>query len=276
MYIKSKTDFDLYSAELIFFYIDDFTVFKRQGFCFYPRYQLDDYKYLKDDELFHVVLSTKKDFVDLFADEKVNIKVLCGKNGCGKSTLLEVMAGTKANTIEIMRFYLLKDKNNNFAASCKCNLILDGEVLSLDTANLRDDFSPHHSCVNHKNMQIPDFEFRKNILKFYSENPILYYGVINDELFTNFSIELWNFDNEIELLVSGRRKSLFNDENVFEIKGWLKSDILSYFLLHNFRIVRMMKLRNFLRKKWQRSKLICIHFLMTLFIQIMRHMWLMK
>lgn len=233
LYIKTKTDFDFYSAELVFFYIDDFMVFKKQGFCFYPRYQISDYEYLRGDELFKIVLNTKKEFVDLFPDEKVNVKVLCGKNGCGKSTLLEVMAGTKLFKIEVMRFYLLKDKNNNFAASCKCNLMLDGDVLSLDTPNWLD-FSPHNSCVNHKNMKIPDFEFRKNILKFYSENPLLYDGVINDELFTNFSVELWNFDNEIELLLSGLRKSLFKNENVFELKNWLKSDILSYFFLHNF------------------------------------------
>ena len=234
LYIKPKTDFDFSSAELIFFYIDDFMLFKKQGFCFYPRYQVNDYAYKRDDELFHIVLNTKKDFVDLFSDEKVNIKVLCGKNGCGKSTFLEVMAGTKATRIEVMRFYLLKDKNNNFAASCKCTLVLDGEALFLDASDLLDEFSPHNSCVNHKNMQIPDFEFKKNILKFYSENPLLYDGIINDELFTNFSVELWNFDNEIELLVSGLRKSLFKNENVFEIKNWLKSDILSYFFLHNF------------------------------------------
>ena len=83
-------------------------------------------------------------------------------------------------------------------------------------------------------MRIPDFDFRKNIVKFYTETPILYDGVVDGKLFTHFSVEIWNFDNEIELMATGNRKSMFQNENIFELKLWLKTDLLSYFLLHTF------------------------------------------
>ena len=233
LFTKKNADFDFESAELIFFYVEDFAIFKKQGFCFYPKYKLIDYVYLEKD--FSVVnLESNHEFVDLFADEKVNLKVLCGKNGCGKSTLLEIMAGTKAANVEIKKFYVLKDKNNNFASSTKCNVFLDGDNILLDFDNLLYDFSPSNCCVNHKNMQIPDFEFGKNIVKYYTETPALYDGVTDGKLFTHFSVELWNFDNEIELMMSGNRKTLFQNENLFDLKAWLKSDLLSYFFLHNF------------------------------------------
>ena len=235
LFTKRNSDFDIYSAELIFFYIDDYTVFKKQGFCFYSPYEIIDYYYSEGDYSL-VNLRKKKDFVDLFVEEKVNVKILCGKNGCGKSTLLEIMAGTKNTGIHVKKFYLLKDKNNNFASSVKCSLVFDDgeENILMDYENYM--FDSHFSdyCVNHKNMQIPDFDFRKNIMKFYTETPELYDGVVDGKLFTHFSVELWNFDSEIELMTTGNRKKLYKNENIFDLKSWLKSDILSYYLLHNF------------------------------------------
>ena len=38
LFTQKSVDFDYNSAELIFFYIDDYTIFKKQGFCFHPRY----------------------------------------------------------------------------------------------------------------------------------------------------------------------------------------------------------------------------------------------
>ena len=232
IFTKKQVDFDFYSAELIFFYIHEYTIFKEQGYCFYPPYKLVDWQYKEDDSSF-VRLETKDDFVDLFTHEQVNLKVLCGKNGCGKSTLLEIMAGTKASNVEIKKFYLLKDKNGNFASSIKCNIFLDSESILLDSDSYYE-FSPSTCCVSHKNMRIPDFDFRKNIVKFYTETPILYDGIVDGKLFTHFSVEIWNFDNEIELMATGNRKSMFQNENIFELKLWLKTDLLSYFLLHTF------------------------------------------
>lgn len=235
LFTQKSVDFDYNSAELIFFYIDDYTIFKKQGFCFHPQYELIDYQYYEKD--FSLVnLKRKIDFVDLFNEENVNVKILCGRNGSGKSTLLEIMAGTKNTGIQVKKFCILRDKNGVFASSVKCRLTLDNydEPFLLDFENYAYDFYPSDCCVNHKNMQIPDFDFRKNIVKFYSETPELYDGVIDGKLFTNFSIELWNFDNEIELMTTGSRKNLYKNENFFELKTWLKSDILSYYFLHNF------------------------------------------
>lgn len=235
LFTQQSVDFDYNSAELIFFYIDDYTIFKKQGFCFHPQYELIDYQYYEKD--FSLVnLKRKIDFVDLFNKENVNVKILCGRNGSGKSTLLEIMAGTKNTGVQVKKFYILRDKNGVFASSVKCRLILDNydEPFLLDFENYAYDFYPSDCCVNHKNMQIPDFDFRKNIVKLYSETPELYDGVVDGKLFTNFSIELWNFDNEIELMTTGSRKNLYKNENFFELKTWLKSDILSYYFLHNF------------------------------------------
>lgn len=234
LFTEKTADFDFNSAELIFFYIDDYAVYKKQGFCFYPKYELSDYKYSEKD--FSLVRFLKKeDFIDLFEDEKVNIKVLCGINGSGKSSLLEIMADTKITDKRIKKFYLLKDKNETFACSVKCNVMFDDDCfIKLDYENFGYDFSPFGCCVNHKNMQIPDFDFSKNIVKFYSETPKLYDGVVDGKLFNHFSVELWNFDNEIESLINGNRENLFKRENTFSLKSWLKTDILSYIFLHNF------------------------------------------
>lgn len=235
LFTQKSVDFDYNSAELIFFYIDDYTIFKKQGFCFHPQYELIDYQYYEKD--FSLVnLKRKIDFVDLFNEENVNVKILCGRNGSGKSTLLEIMAGTKNTGIQVKKFCILRDKNGVFASSVKCRLILDNydEPFLLDFENYAYDFYPSDCCVNHKNMQIPDFDFRKNIVKLYSETPKLYDGVVDGKLFTNFSIKLWNFDNEVELMTTGSRKNLYKNENLFELKSWLKSDILSYYFLHNF------------------------------------------
>lgn len=235
LFTQKSIDFDYNSAELIFFYIDDYTIFKKQGFCFHPQYELIDYCYSEKDYSL-VSLKQKNEFVDLFNEENVNIKVLCGRNGSGKSTLLEIMAGTKNTGDQVKKIYILRDKNGVFASSAKCSIVLDNGVenLLMDFEDYAYDFYPSDCCVNHKNMQIPDFDFRKNIVKFYSETPELYDGVVDGKLFTHFSIELWNFDNEVELMTTGSRKKLYKNENLFELKSWLKSDILSFYLLHNF------------------------------------------
>ena len=65
LFTQKSIDFDYNSAELIFFYIDDYTIFKKQGFCFHPQYELIDYCYSEKDYTL-VSLKHKKEFVDLF------------------------------------------------------------------------------------------------------------------------------------------------------------------------------------------------------------------
>ena len=74
LFTQQSVDFDYNSAELIFFYIDDYTIFKKRGFCFHPQYELIDYQYNEKD--FSLVnLKRKIDFVDLFNEENVNVKI---------------------------------------------------------------------------------------------------------------------------------------------------------------------------------------------------------
>ena len=90
IFTKKQVDFDFYSAELIFFYIHEYTIFKEQGYCFYPPYKLVDWQYKEDDSSF-VRLETKDDFVDLFTHEQVNLKVLSIKRQKWKFCLFNKM-----------------------------------------------------------------------------------------------------------------------------------------------------------------------------------------
>lgn len=232
LFIKKQTNFDFSTAEIIFFYIDDFKMFKKQGFCLHPKYELKDIVY-NEGEYFIVKINTKHDFIDLFENEKVNVEILCGKNGCGKSSLLELLANKGPYERDSKKLYLLKDNKNKFTCSEKCSLILDDEIINLDYSNpLLAEFRPFTCCLNHENMRIDDYKFQKNITKFYAERPELYDGVVDDKLFTHFTVEIWNFSEEINSLKYGIRELLFKNEETFDLENWFKSDFFSYFLLN--------------------------------------------
>ena len=91
LFHSKNAAFDINTAELVLFYIDDYKMFKKQGFCLMPQYKISEFVCEKD-ECFVVKLGTKEDFIDLFEDENINVMILCGKNGCGKSTLLNLIA----------------------------------------------------------------------------------------------------------------------------------------------------------------------------------------
>lgn len=231
LYTLEDLDFDYNTAELVLYYIDEYKMFKQQYFCFLPEYAVDDFLY-KDKGCSTIKLKTKNNFINLFECENVNVKVLCGKNGSGKSTLLKIMAKPNEVEFEIKTLYLFRDKNGKFACTKECSLIVDEEPIELKCFNTQYEHDPVTWCVTYENMQIQDYSINKNMVKLYSEQKSLYDGVLENDLFTHFSVELWNFNNEIDGLLNGRRKELFNDLEINDLKLWLEDDFISFYLLH--------------------------------------------
>lgn len=52
-------------------------MFKKQGFCFHPQYEFVSCEY-SEEEYSQVSFKRNKDFVDLFNEENVNVKVFVG------------------------------------------------------------------------------------------------------------------------------------------------------------------------------------------------------
>lgn len=227
LFCAKNSAFDISSAEFFFFYIDDYKMFQKQGFCLNPQYRLVN-TISKKNDYYKVQLEKKKDFVNLFETENVNLMVLCGMNGCGKSTVLNLLADKTNNTKET--FLILRDKNENFASTFKCKLILDKTEISLDTSSLKNDYIPAECCMNPKNAQL-DYNFNKNLTYYYAENSALFDGVVEGKLFTHFTVELYNFDIEFDELINGNRRALFVYEDLKDLKLWFESDFISFYLL---------------------------------------------
>ena len=228
---RTKTSaFDISTAEFVFFYIDNYKMFKKQGFCLTPQYKLVE-PACEKNEGFIVKFDTKKDFIDLFEDENINVIILCGKNGCGKSTLLKLLADNEKTEIRKKTLYILKDKNGNFASSSKCRLIIDNKTILLNNPIIKYDFIPSLYCLKPDRVQKDDRAFIKNITNYYAEYASLFDSVVDGELFTHFVVEIWNFDEAFEELLNGNRRNLFSREDIQELKSWLKSDFLSFYIL---------------------------------------------
>ena len=232
LYFNKSSNFDIYTAELIFFYVDNYKLFKKQSFCFYPKYDYGIVIYDENDSSI-VKLHTRERFVDLFEKEKINVEVICGKNGCGKSTLLNLIADVVNYGEDVKKFYIFKDGKGNFASSTNCLLFIDNKQIALDYTKPAYNYFLPNCCVNFDSIQIDDYEFEKNITKFYSDTPGLFDGVVDGKLFTNFKVEFWNFDSQIEFLMKGSRKSLFRQEDIYDLKNWLYNDLLSFLLLRS-------------------------------------------
>lgn len=88
LYVAEGMDVNLDTLELMYVYIDSYKVFQKTEFCLHPAYEA---KSSFDDEKMTVFFSEKKNFINLFEEENVNVKIICGKNGCGKTTLLDLI-----------------------------------------------------------------------------------------------------------------------------------------------------------------------------------------
>ena len=139
LYTVKNISFDLNSLEIIYFFIPEYRVFKNQGFSLYPKYEIElletDFSRLQEPYL-KIAIKEKENFIDLFEQEQVNVKIICGKNGVGKSTLIDLLKSVRnpggsvsyTKNIEsitirnISCIVIYKDKNNNFASTAKTNI----------------------------------------------------------------------------------------------------------------------------------------------------------
>lgn len=204
---------DKNSLELIYVYIKKFKLFKEQGFCLCPEYNISC-KNNSDDACLLLKIRKKKNIVDLFKDKNVNLSVVCGKNGCGKTTLLEAIQQNSNEVVCVFR----NDKEEFFATE-KLLIDFDGRLRPVESKELQ-----KGRFANSINSD--DFSLR-NIVNFYVENPKLFDGILHksDKLFSNYRVKLWNVeecisnlrtDGDSDDLLSGLLQKLQSSEGDFE------------------------------------------------------------
>lgn len=226
LYHEENKQIDQNSLELVYIFIKNCGIFKNQGFCLYPPYDMTEGAYNSESNTFIVKLIHKKNFIDLFEEEKVNIKILCGENGAGKTTLLRIIEGKNGlvkdsgNLIEIY-----KDKNGNFASTEKTIIYSDSGLIALDSDIPYAQVVLTNSCVTHRNMQIESWAFEYNIFNHFAQYPELYDGITGDKLFTNFRFKLRPEFSAEELFNGGR--------NNYYSRSLDRNDFLNYFISKN-------------------------------------------
>lgn len=202
------------NLELVYVYIRDYKIFKNQGFCFCPEYEITCEENGTTGNL-SLTITKKENFVDLFKDHNINLTVICGKNGCGKSTLLEALQKKSEN---IVRVY--KDKNENFYSTEEITIKLNGKTrLVKDNDILKND-------AEYKNpfavkIRGDDFKLR-NMVEYYADKPELFNGILHkkDMLFSHFRVEVWNFEELISKIRADDENGLLKDidDSEFENK----------------------------------------------------------
>lgn len=184
LYVLDNNFVDYDSLELMYIYIDSYKVFRKIGFSLHPAYTIRE---ISKNPL-KIEIKKKKNFVDLFEEERVNIKVICGKNGSGKTTLLSLLE--RSNHKQCI--YLFKDKNDVWASSKKLEVLYDNRSFSLNNLRMYPDVRLCYACPSHKNMQMPEFSLSRNIVEFYNDYPSLFEHILskNDPLITHFNVEV--------------------------------------------------------------------------------------
>lgn len=227
LYYSKEKFYDINSLELIYFYIPSYLMFKNQGFCFYPKYNITSS--LDYTGKLIINIKEKESFIDLFKEEKINLKILCGQNGVGKTSLLDIM--TRPNDIGNNCIYVFKDKNDNFVASEKITIVIKDKTIELDTIDYSFDGNCGHFCVTHNNMKIDDFIFEKKITEFYKEDPGLYEGIVYGPLITGFNISIWDLETKLNFIFNNTRKELINNESAYFSQKKFSSNVFLLYLL---------------------------------------------
>ncbi len=227
-------DFDPKTMDLFYIYIPKYKMFEKQGFVIPPDYCLLKEKYSKNRFELHVskrknfinLVTNAEDFIikNNIVHKKpekkkednnfgLKFRVIVGKNGEGKTSLLKLLSGN--SNPEILRqlsqlntdinnlhtsdklncIYIFKDSAGKFAASDKCNIIIDEKLHTVDNKIINsrkktDDII--NLCMNNQ----PIIPFEKGFFNSYLENKSLYDGILGTKkLFTKFKIDLWNIEN---------------------------------------------------------------------------------
>lgn len=201
------------NLELIYVYIRDYKVFKNQGFCFCPEYDISCNKIGKTDRL-SLTIAKKENFINLFKDYNINLTVICGKNGCGKSTLLEAL---QKNDENIVRLY--KDKSGKLYATEEVTIKLNGKKQDVKYINIPENDTEYKNPIAVK-IRADDFKLR-NMVEYYVENPELFNGMLHekDSLFSHFRVNFWNYEELISEIRADDAKGLLKDIDNLEFEN---------------------------------------------------------
>lgn len=271
LYSERNVKVDKDSLELCYFFIPDYKVFHNFGVSLYPKYNFNVVHYNFDAAEYEIEILEKDTYFDLFENEQVNIKVICGKNGSGKSTLLKLLSGIEKpvenkwffdnkedyNAIKTESIknipkpdkryeclYVYRDKNENFIATKPITIIHKNQRKRID-CEVKTSIIPSDFCAN--DYFLDDFSINKNILENYLRYPHLFEGILpnGEPLFNKFQIRLWNFDEKFKNI----RLSNFykNFSNVYE--GEVEESFYSnWFLLYFLNILYYIKDLSFSQK----------------------------
>lgn len=186
LYTANEKDVDIDSLELMYIYIDSYKVFQKIGFCLHPAYETTET--IKDNQLV-VTFSEKNDFVDLFEKEKINVKIICGKNGCGKSSLAQVIRNETERCV-----YVFKDSGGNFYSSSPINIIMMKDEKIEWKKNLKNVQKKGISFLflseMYTNIHLLDSRIEKKLMAKYLQSPSLFDSSLElaAPLFTRFKL----------------------------------------------------------------------------------------
>lgn len=214
LYTENEKDVDIDSLELMYIYIDSYKVFQKIGFCLHPAYETTET--IKDNQLV-VTFSEKNDFVDLFEEEKVNVKIICGKNGCGKSTLLFLIKNYNENCV-----YVFKDDKGRFAASKPIDVLYGNRCCKLYSRMSRE-FKLFYACTSHEKMQISEFRLEKNIVRFYADEKDTFDNILPElcPLFTHFCVKM---NDERFAMIENTFREFVSEEDAENVRKCAEKD----------------------------------------------------
>lgn len=221
--VKREPSFiDIESAELLYVYIKSYKVFKNTGFCLHPAFNI---KAEVKNRLLNITIRKKKNFIDLFQKENLNLKIICGKNGAGKSSLLEILKRDNGDCC----IYVFIDKNGIFAASEKVKIAYEDKIHLLSKSTIQS-IDPLSVCPIHENMNVPDFELNKGFVPFYFEKQHIFDGILpkNEPIITHFDVKIFKSTfNEISPYTS----SFLSNDDRDELRKIKDKDWLAFFLI---------------------------------------------
>jgi len=137
--------------ELVYLWVEDYKNIHRQGFNFSPKFNCHydgETLTIKDN----VDEKDKKQYIENFFGENINVTAIVGKNGSGKSSLLEILEEIDYSKKHTIMIYKNEDKyycryRNNYP-----NIIFSKDITYINIENLHsnvDDFYPKIIRIAH-------------------------------------------------------------------------------------------------------------------------------